>query len=104
MGGEPADYVAEIAVILSARHPIETPMAFVVGVKKYEIGFNTEIAQIGDPFFEVLKEFGIESGEIPIARSRSFEWIQQWLICIPIVMLWENAKANFVERGGGECF
>jgi len=28
---EPADYISEIAVVVSARHAIETPMAFVVG-------------------------------------------------------------------------
>jgi len=55
------------------------------------------IAKIGNSLFEALKELGVKSREIPITGRSSFERIQQRFVGIPIVVFWENAKANFVE-------
>lgn len=91
-------------VVLGRRHAVEAPVAFVVRMEKDKVSFDAEVAKVSDTFFEVLKEFRIESGEIPIVRRSSFERIQERLVRVPIVVLRENAKTDFVEWSGGEGF
>ena len=97
IGSESAEHVPEIAIILSGSHTIEAPVTFIVRMKEYEIGFDSKVAEVCNALFQVLKEFGIESREIPITRGSPFERIQQRLVRVPIVMFWENTKTNFVE-------
>src|SRR6266498_2697980 len=96
-GCEAADDIAKIMIILVGSHAIEPPMTLVVRMEEDKIGFDAEVPQVPDALFQVLKKFWIKSREIPIMRRRSFEWIQQRLVCIPIVALRKNAKADFVE-------
>ena len=98
IGSEPADHIPEITVVLSARHAVKPPVTFIVGAKKDEVGLDSNVAKIGNSLFEALKELGVKSREIPITGRSSFERIQRRFVGIPIVVFWENAKANFVER------
>src|ERR1051325_5630647 len=99
---ETTDDIAQIMIVLSRSHSVKAPVAFVIRMKKDQVSFNAEVAKIANSFFEVLKEFGVKPGKIPIAWRGAFERIEQRLICIPIVVLGKNAKTNFVERRRSE--
>ncbi len=62
-----------------------------------EVGFDAQVAEIGDAFFHVLKEFGIESGEIPLVAG-FFEGVE---LADGGKGGGKNAHTDFIERG---CF
>ena len=63
ISGEAGDGVFEVAVVGFGIHFFEAPA--VVGMKEDEIGFDVEVAQVGDSFFEVVPEGGVEAGIVP---------------------------------------
>src|SRR5258708_9719211 len=82
-----AQGVTKIAVVLNRHHPVKAPMALVVRMKQDNVRFDSQVAQVRNSLFEVLKELWIEPGEIPGSRRGSLKRVKRRFVAVPVIML-----------------
>ena len=97
MRRQTGDDVLQVALIGRGIHAIESPMPLIVRVKEDQVGFDAQVAELGDPLFDMLEVGGIESREIPLVWRRPLEGIARRLAPVVCVPLGEHAHADFVE-------
>src|ERR1035437_7661926 len=62
---EPRDDVMQISVVHVRRHPVKTPMPYVIRVKQNHVRLDAELLQIENATLEVLEKFWVEAREVP---------------------------------------
>ncbi len=80
IGCQSCHYVTQISVVGFSIHIRIAPA--IIGVKKNEVGFDSQIEQIANPTFEMPEKFGVETAVIPIRERLSLERIKLRLILI----------------------
>src|SRR4030042_5799424 len=94
---EPGDNVAQVSVVHIRRHPVKSPVAFVVGMKQNDVRLNPKSAQLADQLLEMLEKLRIESRKIPMVWWGTLERIIMWLILVPVISLGANTHAELIE-------
>src|SRR5262245_38392407 len=96
IGCQARDHLAKVIVIVLRSHYREPPA--IVGMEENEVGFDSDIAQLGQTLFQVPEELRIESGEIELPARILFEREKNRFVSVIDIMLGEDTHSQLVER------